>query len=155
MPMRLIDLRCPVCNATKVDHFQRDSAEPLPLCDNLTIVAGDETHRAPCMTPMARDYRPLRNGGVIPDEIPGGYAVKHGLCWPDGTPRVFYSRSEMERVAKEKGRYNHVEHMPSPGSDKNRWGHTVKWDATPVISEEDRLRAWHEHEAQLKRESIS
>lgn len=133
MPMRMIDLRCPRCGATKLDHFQRNSAEALPLCDVHTPVASEVAEvagvvqTAPCLTPMERVYLPSTHGGVKDDSIPGGLWIKHGLCNPDGSPRRFDSYSEIARVAKEKGKYNHVEHMPSPGSDKNRWGHTSKW----------------------------
>lgn len=37
------------------------------------------------------------------DEIPGGLEVKHGICWPDGTPRKFYSKSEIRKAAAEVG----------------------------------------------------
>lgn len=41
--------------------------------------------------------------GVIPDQIPGGVEIKHGICNEDGTPRKFYSKSEMRRAAFQKG----------------------------------------------------
>src|SRR5205823_5816136 len=41
--------------------------------------------------------------GVITDEIPGGYSVAHAICNPDGTPRRFYSKSEIKRAAHEAG----------------------------------------------------
>jgi len=37
--------------------------------------------------------------GIIGDDIPGGLDVKHGVCWPDGTPRRFYSKSEIRKAA--------------------------------------------------------
>lgn len=42
-------------------------------------------------------------GGVIGDDIPGGYDVKNGVCWPDGTPRRFYSKSEIRKAAHAAG----------------------------------------------------
>lgn len=42
-------------------------------------------------------------GGVISDDIPGGYLVKNGICWPDGTPRKFYSKSEIRKTAHAAG----------------------------------------------------
>lgn len=40
---------------------------------------------------------------VIGDDIPGGLEVKHGLCNPDGSPRKFYSKTEIRRAANEAG----------------------------------------------------
>jgi hypothetical protein len=62
---------------------------------------------------------------VIDDSIPGGYIVKHGICNEDGTPRKYYSKSEMTAEAKRRGLRNQVEHLGSPGSDKSK--HTVRW----------------------------
>lgn len=63
--------------------------------------------------------------GVIPDDIPGGYYVKHGLCNPDGTPRRFDSKSAMRKEAAARGWTNLVEHKPLPGTDKSP--HTSRW----------------------------
>ncbi len=64
---------------------------------------------------------------VTPDEIPGGVEIRHGICNEDGTPRRYYSRSEMAKEAKRRGLVNHVEHVTNPksGSDKNP--HTTRW----------------------------
>lgn len=40
--------------------------------------------------------------GIIGDEL-HDYTAKHGLCWPDGTPRKFYSKTELRRAANEAG----------------------------------------------------
>lgn len=40
---------------------------------------------------------------VIGDDIPGGIDIHHGLCWPDGTPRRFYSKSGIREAAFEEG----------------------------------------------------
>lgn len=61
--------------------------------------------------------------GVIGDEC--DVVVKHGICWPDGTPRHYRSKSEMRRVAAQMGLSQHVEHIPQRGSDKSP--HTTKW----------------------------
>jgi hypothetical protein len=66
-----------------------------------------------------------QSAGVIPDQIPGGVEVKHGICNPDGTPRRYYSKSEMAREAYKRGLTNHVEHVPMRGSDKSP--HTTRW----------------------------
>ena len=71
----------------------------------------------------AFDHIPGHTNSVIGDEI--DVEVKHALCWEDGTPRRFRSRAELNRVAKEKGYINYVQHVPKPGSDKSP--HTVRW----------------------------
>jgi len=62
---------------------------------------------------------------AIGDDIPGGVLIQHGICHDDGTPRRYYSKSEMALVAKEKGLTNVVRHVGSSGSDKSK--HTVRW----------------------------
>jgi hypothetical protein len=85
-----------------------------------------------------------RSTAVSPDGIPGGVQIKHGLCWPDGTPRRFDSHSEMKRAAQDLGVTNMVRHVPLEGTDKSP--HTTRWVSAPVQSEEERVRYWHEHE---------
>jgi len=41
--------------------------------------------------------------GVIGDDIPGGIEIRHGLVNADGSPRRFYSKTEIKRAANEKG----------------------------------------------------
>jgi hypothetical protein len=65
----------------------------------------------------------LSPSAVIGDEC--DVYIKHGLCHDDGTPRRFTSKAEMAQVAKKKGLFNWVEHVPSPGSDKSK--HTTRW----------------------------
>lgn len=86
--------------------------------------------------------------GVIGDDIPGGIWMRHGICNEDGSPRKYYSKSEIAKEAERRGLVNVVRHAPAQGTDKS--AHTVRWVAAPVISEEDRLRHWHEHEDRLK-----
>ena len=40
---------------------------------------------------------------VARDDIPGGIAIRHGICNDDGTPKVYYSMTEIRRAANEKG----------------------------------------------------
>lgn len=75
---------------------------------------------------METDYGQFgKAAGVIPDEIPGGIEIRHGLCNEDGTPRKYYSRSEIKREEYKRGMHNHVEHIPMRGSDKSP--HTTRW----------------------------
>ena len=62
---------------------------------------------------------------VVSDDIPGGIEIRHGLVHDDGSPMKFYSKSEIARAAAAKGLRNHVEHVPSQGSDKSP--HTTRW----------------------------
>lgn len=100
-----------------------------------------------CLTAMPRTWLPGKTNGVIADSIPGGLEVSNGLCWPDGKPRRFDSHSEIRKAAAERGLVQRVEHVPSKGSDKSKF--TTRWTGCPTISEEERLRHWHAHEAQL------
>lgn len=65
--------------------------------------------------------------GVTGDDIPGGIEIKHGLCNLDGSPRKYYSKSEINREAKKRGLVNLVTHVSDPksGSDKNPY--TTRW----------------------------
>ena len=62
---------------------------------------------------------------VIQDSIEGGVEIKHGLCWPDGTPKKYYSKTEINKEAKKRGLTNLVEHVTPPGTDKSK--HTTRW----------------------------
>lgn len=60
------------------------------------------------------------------DDIPGGLLVEHGICNPDGTPRRYYSKSEMAREAKRRGLTNWVEHKPD-NRDTDKSAHTQRF----------------------------
>jgi hypothetical protein len=83
-----------------------------------------------CNKPALRTLLPGRAPGVIGDDIPGGVWIKHGICNEDGTPRKYYSKSEMAAEAKRRGLTNRVEHVANPGSDKST--HTTRWTSTPT-----------------------
>lgn len=40
---------------------------------------------------------------INPDGIPGGVEIKHGICNPDGSPKRYYSYSEMKEAAYQAG----------------------------------------------------
>lgn len=105
----------------------------MPLYD-LTCKNGHEQldvylkvgERPPCPTcgePTDTLWRTSSN--IIADEIPGGIWIAHGICNDDGTPKKYYSKSEIARAAKEKGLTNRVEHITEPGTDKNKY--TKRW----------------------------
>jgi len=105
----------------------------------------------PCSTCGAPTHHLWKSfGSVVPDEIPGGVEIRHGICNDDGTPKRYYSKSEMVKAAKEKGLINAVRHVPTPGSDKSP--HTVKWTSVPaILTPEDQVRHtkewWDDEEA--------
>lgn len=85
--LRRVDIICPDCGATKIDQML-DSSEPYPNCDG-------------CGT--TTEWLPNTGASVIGDEFPGGIWIKHGAVNPDGSPRKFYSKTEIKRVLNEKG----------------------------------------------------
>lgn len=100
-------------------HQKIDVLEPI------SMTSATREKCATCGEPMERAWL-TKPSGVIGDDIPGGTLVYHTLCNDDGSPRRYYSKSEMARAAKAKGYHNHVEHVPSnPGTDKSK--HTSRW----------------------------
>ena len=82
----------------------------------------------PCKTCGKTAKRVILGGSanVIGDDIPGGIWMEHGVCNEDGTPRKYYSKSEIAKEAKRRGLTNVVRHVPTDnGTDKAK--HTVKW----------------------------
>lgn len=65
------------------------------------------------------------HSNVITDDIAGGVEIRHGLCNEDGTPRRYYSKSEIAKEAKRRGMTNIVEHVSPMDSDKARY--TTRW----------------------------
>ena len=119
--MPVYDRICDACGAIKLDCLEPLSA-PNMSCG--------------CGGTLKRGWT-QRGAAVIGDDIPGGMDVKHGICNDDGSPRRFYSKSEMRQAAEARGLVNMVRHVPLPGSDKSP--HTVRWDAPRVLSEEERV----------------
>jgi hypothetical protein len=56
-----------------------------------------------CTSPSELADRPRSTIMIATDDIPGGYDVRHGVCHEDGTPRRFYSKTELKRALNEKG----------------------------------------------------
>jgi hypothetical protein len=69
-----------------------------------------------CNQAMHPPAGPARATFVIGDEIDEIHP--HGVCWDDGTPRRFRSRTELRRVEREKG---WVRVGETPNSTPNRW----------------------------------
>ena len=107
----MYDRQCPTCGAQ-----QRDCYEPIAAPDSACLACGQRTQRV---------FLGAANS-VIADSIPGGLLIHHGLCWPDGTPRRFDSKTEIRKAEAESSWRSHVEHRPAHrGTDKSR--HTSRW----------------------------
>lgn len=101
--MKRIDLECPKCGHQRIDLYVK-FGEAYPLCE--------------CGAQM--EWLPSAGGTVIGDEIPGGYEIRHGLCHADGTPRKFYSHSEIKKEAAKRGLMNFVERGIADKKDYDR-----------------------------------
>ncbi len=123
--MRMLDLACQKCGAIKIDHLQRDTDTDLPRCHAMLEDHQDTQQRVICQGKLERVHLPTNRGTVIQDTIEGGVLLHHGLCNADGSPKRYYSKSEIAAEAKKRGMTNLVTHVGSKGSDKNR--HTSKW----------------------------
>ena len=139
--MKMVDARCKTCATVRVDTLMRDTGfiAPCQSCGSEYMEQLSTTSRPSSVTP-----------GVVPDSIPGGMVIRHGICNLDGTPRRYDSYSEMRAEAKARGLVNAVEHEtdPSSGSDKNP--HTQRFVGLPAsltqADEDARVAAWHAHE---------
>lgn len=100
----LVDAVCPGCGDMHTDVWIDRDHPDYPRCR--------------CGPALVRHW-----GGAGPavhgDDIPGGVLIHHGICHDDGTPRRYYSKSEMARAAQARGLTNWVEHVGDRGSDKN------------------------------------
>ncbi len=107
--MPLYDVKCSKCEKEWVRYSSVDNRN-LP-CET-------------CSEPIEIIFK--ASAGVIGDEIPGGVEIRHGLCNEDGTPRRYYSHSEIKAEAARRGLVNMVRHVPdNRNSDKSK--HTTKW----------------------------
>lgn len=108
--MPMYDRRCPACEAVMIDCWEPIMAPDVPCKE--------------CGKPTERTWF-THPASVIADEIPGGVEIRHGLCNEDGSPRRYYSKSEIAAEAKRRGLTQAVRHTPEQGSDKSR--HTTRW----------------------------
>lgn len=140
--MRLVDTVCKVCSK---------EAEAL-----------DRNGIAPCACGGVRErvYKTSIPASVQQDSIEGGMTFKHGLCWPNGQPRTFYSRREIRETMKAEGILPLEKEIPAytdeiaRNLEKN--GQSKRPLATSsVLTPEDeaaRVRNWHDHETHLQLE---
>ena len=69
------------------------------ICDRCYQPSDEGAHGVGLCPLEARRAAPV----IWVDDIPGGVDIAHGLCHPDGTPRRYYSRSEIKAAAAAKG----------------------------------------------------
>jgi len=108
--MPMYDRECQTCKKITLDHFEVINLEVQPTCE--------------CGGPTVRVFTSHANN-VIGDDIPGGIEIRHGICNEDGSPRRYYSKSEMAKEAKRRGLTNQVTHVTPQGTDKSP--HTSRW----------------------------
>ena len=109
--MPLYDRLCESCGNKKFDNWEPSEAPnvPCPICSKPTVRAWLG-----------------KSASIVPDGIPGGVWIKHGLCDEvTGEPKRYDSKSDIAREAKRRGWENRVEHVSAPGTDKNP--HTTRW----------------------------
>lgn len=109
--MPMYDRQCKKCGKQRIDCWEPMTA-PEVKCD--------------CGGEMERVLLPSSASNVLPDDIPGGIEIRHGLCNMDGSPRTYYSRSEMKKEAEKRGLVNYVVHQ-TEGLHGDRNKHTTRW----------------------------
>ncbi len=92
---------------------------------DLLLKLGERPACPTCQEPTETLWKTASH--VIGDDIPGGIEIRHGICNEDGTPRRYYSYSEMKKEAARRGLVNHVEHVPNPKSGSDKSPHTTRW----------------------------
>lgn len=65
-----------------------DQPPDCPDCQEETHVSYEKRNRAP---------------GLICDDFPGGIEIRHGICNDDGSPKKYYSKTDIKRACNEKG----------------------------------------------------
>lgn len=108
----LIDTMCVSCGTQFHDVFVDRDNRSYDACSS-------------CGEATTRLWGSGSTGSVHQDSIEGGLLIEHGLCWPGGEPRRYYSRSEIAKEAKRRNYVNWVEHKTDKGTDKSP--HTQRW----------------------------
>jgi len=103
--MPMYDFRCVTCGA-----------------EWEALVKVGEQPNCRCGQPSEKIWRG-RTANVIPDSFIGGQMIEN--LGPQ--PVYVESRSQLRAEAAARGLMPLVQHRPSPGSDKNREGHTSRW----------------------------
>lgn len=113
--MPIYSYECEPCKSGEFERASTIAARHEQLCDKCGRVL----------------IKLIRMGTVVPDDIPGGLLVKHGICNGDGSPRRYYSKSEIRKACAEKGVFcralqdGGANHVGERGSDKSKY--TSRW----------------------------
>lgn len=86
--MPMYDRKCETCDTYLIDCWEPMTA-PEVKCEK-------------CNNPTIRVLLPFTRN-IITDDIPGGIDIRHGICNDDGSPRRYYTKSEIKAAAKAKG----------------------------------------------------
>ena len=86
--MPMYDRQCQKCENIRLDCW-----EPMTAPEVLCELCGGATHRV--LLPHTVN--------VIGDDIPGGIEIRHGICNPDGSPRRYYTKSDIRKAAAKNG----------------------------------------------------
>lgn len=108
---KYVDVTCQECKRQVIDAFV--VIPNYPICPT-------------CNIQMSRLYLPSSVPTVVGDDIPGGIVIKHGVCEADGTPKKYYSHSEIRKAAKERGLVNSPERGVADKKDWDRLSRRVK-----------------------------
>ncbi len=109
------DAICP--NEHETIDLVKSVNDPFPLC-------------AKCGEQTSILWSAAGNVAVIGDDIPGGIEMKHGICNPDGTPKRYYSKTEIKIAANKRGL--------SWGDDTPGKPYNVKWDGRRTDGKHER-----------------
>ena len=82
------DITCP--QGHELIDYVKSINDPYPTCPQ----CGEQTERLW-----------TASGGIIGDAIPGGVLISHGagMINPDGTPKRYYSKTDIKRAMNESG----------------------------------------------------
>jgi hypothetical protein len=108
----MYDRACPSCSATYIDRY-----EPVT----------DYWHRCEYCGRLTERVWLGHAAAVHQDSIEGGVLIEHGLVNPDGSPRRYYSKSEIRRECVRRGLTQRVEHVPVPQHGGDKSPHTSRW----------------------------
>lgn len=86
------DLYCPACLKEFTDLFWDYEVPHCPDCKEEA-----------CLSNRRKPNHFGTAPGVVGDDIPGGMEIKHGLVNDDGSPKRFYSKTDIKREANRKG----------------------------------------------------
>jgi hypothetical protein len=123
---KFVDLKCSQCSREIIDAFC--VIPDYPACPD----CGGATERL---------FLPGSVPAIKGDDIPGGVYIKHGVCNEDGSPRKFYSKSEIAKAARAKGLTSESERGVADKKDWDRlssnrqYSHgaeATKWTPTPT-----------------------